>query len=73
MNLQELLNKKHFSYNVGYMHNGEFWCIHEASSLEKAQELVQQNNEIFQNEFFKSEKREYLIIKKITSYELIKQ
>jgi hypothetical protein len=66
MNLQELLNKKHNHYIIGYMENNEFWCVQESSSLERAKDLFDQQMQIF------PKKQEYLILKKTISYEQLK-
>jgi hypothetical protein len=52
---------------MGYISDGEFWCVHETASLEKAQEMLQQHRQIFSHK-----KQEYLIIKKIINYEQLK-
>lgn len=67
MKLQDLFNKVHNHYIMGYISDGEFWCVHETASLEKAQEMLQQHRQIFSHK-----KQEYLIIKKIISYEQLK-
>ena len=66
MVLQDLLNKTHYHYLIGYMENNAFWCVQECSSLEKAKDLYDQQIKIF------SKKQEYLIIKKTISYEQVK-
>ena len=66
MNLQELLNKKHNHYIIGYIENNEFWCVQESSSLERAKDLFDQQVKIF------PKKQEYLILKKTISYEQLK-
>jgi len=66
MILQDLLNKKHFHYLLGYIENGAFWCVQQCSNLEKAKDLFDQQVRIF------PKKDGYLIIKKTISYEQIK-
>lgn len=66
MILQDLLNKKHHHYILGFIDNNEFWCVQECSSLEKAKDLFDQQTQIF------PKKQEYLILKKTISYEQIK-
>ena len=63
MKLEDLLNKKHNHYIIGYVEHDAFWCVQECSSLEKAKDLFYEQVRIF------PKKHQYLIIKKTISYE----
>jgi hypothetical protein len=66
MSLQDLLNKQHFHYIIGYIEHDSFWCVQECSSLEKAKELFEEQTRIF------PKKDKYLIIKKTITYEQLR-
>lgn len=66
MKIQELLQKTHNHYIVGYMANADFWCVYETDSIEKAREMIDQHKQIFPQ-------HQYLIVKKTISYTLIQE
>lgn len=57
--MEELL-KTNIKYMIGYFDDGTFWCSSEASTLEKAKELLKT---------FPTSKK-YLILKSTTKFEL---
>ena len=66
MKLKELFQVKHTHYLVGYVENDAFWCVQECSSLEAAKDLLDQQLKIF------PKKDGYLIVKKLITYEQVK-
>ena len=65
MKLQQLFERKHIHYLVGYVEYDKFWCVQECSSLETAKDLLDQQLKIF------PKKDGYLIVKKTISYEQV--
>lgn len=65
MNLQELIDKKHTHYLVGYVEDGEFWSVNEAKNIKDAFEMIEHHK------IHCKLNRDYAIIEKqITFYQV---
>lgn len=69
MSLQELLNKKHTHYLVGYIEDDEFWSVNEVKTISDAFEMIGAHKILSKSN---KDYRDYIIVEKQITYSQLK-
>ncbi len=66
MELEQLLNKKHTHYLIGYIEDDQFWSVNECPSIKRAFEMIEHHK------ILSKTKRDYIIVEKQITYSQVK-
>jgi len=66
MELEQLLNKKHTHYLIGYIEDDQFWSVNECGSIKRAFEMIEHHKVLSKT------KRDYVIVEKQITYSQVK-